>query len=72
MAYKYRWLDQALDDLNKEIGYVIYEFGVKAARKAESTIHESVIQLCSFPHLGVSYEGLQYQGIAKETSDSAI
>lgn len=62
MVYKYRWLNQALDDLAGEIGYVFYEFGDKAARKAESAIHERVSQLCSFPHLGINYEGLQYQG----------
>lgn len=62
MVYKYRWLNQALDDFVGVIGYVLYEFGEKAARKAESAIHERVLQLCSFPHLGINYEGLQYQG----------
>lgn len=62
MACKYRWLNQALDDLNGEIGYVFCEFGEKAARKAESAIHERVSQICSFPHLGLSYDGLQYKG----------
>jgi plasmid stabilization system protein ParE len=36
MAYRYRWLDQALDDLGEEIGYVRNKFGKNAARKAES------------------------------------
>lgn len=62
MVYKYRWLDQALDDLEQEIGYVFCEFGVASARKAEATIHECVTQLCSFPHLGMNYEGLKYNG----------
>lgn len=62
MVYKYRWLDQALDDLEQEVGYVFYEFGVASARKAEATIHERVTQLCSFPHLGVTYEELKYKG----------
>lgn len=62
MVYKYRWLNQALDDLDGEVGYVFYEFGEKAARKAESVIRERVSQLCIFPHLGINYEGLQYQG----------
>lgn len=62
MVYKYRWLDQALDDLEQEVGYVLYEFGIASARKAEATIHERVTQLCSFPHLGMSYEGLKYNG----------
>jgi plasmid stabilization system protein ParE len=58
-VYKYRWLDQALEDFEQEIGYVLYEFGLKSARKAETVIHERVTQLCSFPYLGISYEGLQ-------------
>ena len=62
MVCKYRWLDQALDDLEQEVGYVFYEFGVASARKAEATIHERVTQLCSFPHLGMTYEGLKYKG----------
>lgn len=62
MVYKYRWLDQALDDLEQEVGYVFYEFGVASARKAEATIHERVTQLCSFPHLGMTYEELKYKG----------
>lgn len=62
MVYKYRWLDQALDDLEQEVGYVFYEFGVASAHKAEATIHERVTQLCSFPHLGVTYEELKYKG----------
>lgn len=62
MVCKYRWLDQALDDLEQEVGYVFYEFGVASARKAEATIHERVTQLCSFPHLGMTYEGLKYNG----------
>ena len=62
MVYKYRWLDQALEDLEQEVGYVFYEFGIASARKAEATIHECVTQLCSFPHLGVTYEGLKYNG----------
>ena len=62
MVCKYRWLDQALDDLEQEVGYVFYEFGVASARKAEATIHERVTQLCSFPHLGMTYVGLKYNG----------
>ena len=62
MVYKYRWLDQALDDLEQEVGYVLYKFGIASARKVEVTIHERVTQLCSFPHLGMSYEGLKYNG----------
>lgn len=41
---------------------MFYEFGVASARKAEATIHERVTQLCSFPHLGMTYEGLKYNG----------
>ena len=62
MVYKYQWLDQALEDLEQEVGYVFYEFGIASARKAEATIHERVTQLCSFPHLGITYEGLKYNG----------
>ena len=62
MVYKYRWLDQALEDLEQEVGYVFYEFGVASARKAEATIHERVTHLCLFPHLGITYEGLKYNG----------
>lgn len=62
MVYKYRWLDQALEDLEQEVGYVFYEFGIASARKAEAAIHERVTQLCSFPHLGITYEGLKYNG----------
>lgn len=62
MVYKYRWLDQALVDLDQEVGYVFSEFGVKAAREAEATIHECVSQLCSFPNLGMNYEALEFHG----------
>ena len=37
MAYSYRWLTQALDDMAQEIEYVCREFGMQAARKAEAT-----------------------------------
>lgn len=36
MVYKYRWIDQALDDLEQEVGYVICEFGIASARKMEA------------------------------------
>ena len=62
MVYKYRWLDQALVEMEQEVGYVLYEFGINSARKAEATIHERVSQLCVFPHLGMAYEGLEYHG----------
>ena len=62
MAYKYKWLDSALDDMSQEIGYVCSEFGVKAARKAGAKIRERVNQLCVFPRLGIVYEGLHYHG----------
>ena len=56
MAYKYRWLSQALDDMAHEIEYVRNEFGLKAARQTESKVHEGVQQLCQFPYSGVCYE----------------
>ena len=62
MAYRYRWLDQALDDLGEEIGYVRNKFGENAARKAESKIRARVEQLCLFPNVGVLYEDLLYNG----------
>lgn len=62
MVYKYRWLDQALDDLEQEIGYVFYEFGLKSARKAEATINERITKLCLFPHHGMTYENIKYNG----------
>ena len=64
MAFKYRWLNQALDDMDQEICYVRYEFGENTARKVESRIHERVINLCAFPYLGMNYEGLKHQGNA--------
>lgn len=33
MAYKYRWLSEALDDMSNEIDYVAKEFGLKTARQ---------------------------------------
>lgn len=56
MAYKYRWLSEALDDMSKEIEYVVKEFGLKTARQIENKIHEWVLQLCQFPYSGVRYE----------------
>ena len=56
MAYKYRWLSQALDDMSHEIEYVAKEFGLKAARQAESRVYDGVQQLCRFPFSGVPYE----------------
>lgn len=62
MAYKYRWLQQALDDMSKEIGYVLSEFGIEAARHAETRIHNGIRQLCLFPNSGVRYECMFYNG----------
>lgn len=56
MAYKYRWLSEALDDMSKEIDYVVKEFGLKTARKVENCVHERVLQLCQFPYSGERYE----------------
>ena len=56
MAYKYRWLSQALDDMMHEIEYVREEFGLKAAQRTESKVREGVHQLCEFPYSGVRYE----------------
>ena len=62
MAYKYRWLSEALDDMSKEIEYVAKEFGLKAARRVESRVHEGVLQLCQFPYSGIHYENVLYNG----------
>ena len=56
MAYKYRWLAQALDDMAQEIENVSKEFGLRAARKTEFRVREGVRQLCRFPFSGVRYE----------------
>ena len=50
MAYKYRWLAEALDDMSNEIDYVAKEFGLRAAKRVESRVHERVLQLCKFPN----------------------
>ena len=63
MAYKYRWLSQALDDLSNEIEYVAKEFGLRAARRVESRVHEGVLQLCQFPYSGIHYEDVLYDGL---------
>ena len=62
MAYKYRWLSQALDDMSNEIEYVAKKFGMRAARRMESRVHEGVHQLCQFPYSGVCYEDVLYNG----------
>ena len=63
MAYKYRWLDEALNDMAHEIEYVRNEFGLNAARKLEKKVHEGIVQLCRFPHSGVCYENdLSFNG----------
>ena len=63
MAYKYRWLSQALDDMSDEIEYVANEFGLKAARRVESRVYEGVQQLCQFPFSGVCYDdNMLYNG----------
>ena len=62
MAYKYRWLQQALDDMSQQIGYVLSEFGIEAARHAEAKIHNGIRQLCLFPNSGVRYECMFYNG----------
>ena len=62
MAYKYRWLQQALDDMSQEIGYVLSEFGIEAARQAEARIHNGIRQLCQFPNCGIRYECMFYNG----------
>ena len=62
MAYKYRWLSQALDDMSNEIEYVANEFGLKAAKRVESRVHEGVLQLSRFPYSGIHYEDVLYNG----------
>ena len=63
MAYKYRWIAEALDDMSKEIEYVAKEFGLKTARQVENRVHERVLQLCQFPFSGVRYEeDVSYNG----------
>lgn len=62
MAYKYRWLDLALDDMAKEIDFVLREFGIKAARKVETDVHDRVLQICQFPFSGEAYEVLLFHG----------
>lgn len=62
MVYKYRWLDQAFDDMTKEIVFVLREYGVNEARKVEEEIRKRVLQLCRFPFSGVEYEGLLFLG----------
>ena len=63
MAYKYRWLSEALDDMSNEIDYVAKEFGLKTARKVENRVHKRVLQLSQFPCTGVRYdEDLLYHG----------
>ncbi len=56
MAYKYRWLSQALDDMAQEIEYVRDEFGLRAAQRTEAKVRKGVNQLCQFPYSGVRYE----------------
>lgn len=56
MAYKYRWLTEAIDDMSNEIDYVAKEFGLRTAKRVESRVHERVLQLCQFPYSGVRYE----------------
>lgn len=48
--------------MSQEIGYVYSQFGVKAAQRAESRIHDGVRQLCQFPNSGVRYEEMFYNG----------
>jgi plasmid stabilization system protein ParE len=62
MVYKYRWLAAALEDLSQEVGYVLCEFGIQAARKAEFSVRQAVECLCLFPNTGVRYGGLMYEG----------
>lgn len=63
MAYKYRWLSQALEDMAHEIEYVRNEFGLRAAQQVESKVREGVQQLCQFPYSGVRYEeNVLYKG----------
>ena len=60
MAYKYRWLDLALDDMANEIDFVLREFGKKAARKVETDVHDRVLQISQFPFSGEVYEDLLF------------
>lgn len=62
MAYKYRWLTEALDEMSNEIEYVVKEFGLRAARRVERRVHEGVLQLCEFPYSGIRYEDVLYRG----------
>ena len=63
MAYKYRWLSEALDDMSNEINYVAKEFGLKTARQVENSVHEQILQLCQFPYSGIRYEeNILYKG----------
>ena len=40
MAYRYQWLNDALNDLSLGIGYVYSEFGLAVAQKAEAKIQK--------------------------------
>ena len=62
MAYRYRWLNDALKDMSLEIGYVFSEFGLAVAQKTEAKIRERVELLCHFPSMGVVFDGILYYG----------
>ena len=62
MAFRIEWLESAQNDLDKEISYVLGNFGRNTARKAYLKITENISKLAEFPLTGTLYEGVTYNG----------
>lgn len=62
MAFRIEWLESAQNDLDKEISYVLGNFGRNTARKAYLKIKENINKLATFPLIGTIYEGITYKG----------
>ena len=62
MAWEIEWLESAQEELDREIDYVIREFGYLAAQNAYNRIKNSIYHLACFPRIGLSYPGITFRG----------
>ena len=62
MAFEIEWLESAQADFDKEIGYVLEEFGFQVAKDTYYSIHNHVENIANSPRIGTQYEKLTYFG----------
>ncbi len=62
MAFDIEWLESAQADFDKEIGYVLAEFGFQVAQDTYYAIYNHIEHIANYPKIGTKYEKLTYFG----------